>query len=126
VLERRQRALGEDHPDTVAAVSSLAGTLYSLGEHERARRMGEDVLERRRRVLGDNHPDTLVSIVNLAMSLAALKQKIPARRMAEHGFRGLRTALGNQHDLTQWARDRLNEIAASMGGIGRTKSSRRR
>jgi len=54
-LARRRRVLGEDHPDTLAAVHGLAISLGAAGEYQAARELGEDTLARRRRVLGEDH-----------------------------------------------------------------------
>jgi tetratricopeptide (TPR) repeat protein len=55
-----RQLLGEDHPDTLWSVHSLAEALRNLGD------LYEQALAGRRRVLGDDHPDTLQSMNNLA------------------------------------------------------------
>ncbi|WP_354670618.1 tetratricopeptide repeat protein [Amycolatopsis solani] len=42
-LARRQRILGEDHPDTLKS-AGLAIDLRNLGEHQRTRELNEDTL----------------------------------------------------------------------------------
>jgi len=64
-LQRRQRLLGEDHPDTLESAHNLAADLRELGEVTAARDLDRDTLERRQRVLGQDHPDTLSSARNL-------------------------------------------------------------
>jgi len=71
-LNRLQRVLGADHPDTLTSASRLAADLRALGEYQQARALDEDALSRRRRVLGDDHPETVASANNLASDLRAL------------------------------------------------------
>jgi len=71
-FELRLRVLGEEHPDTLSSMSSLAEMLRAQGNLEGARDLHEKALDVRSRVLGDQHPDTRESVVNLAATLQAL------------------------------------------------------
>jgi hypothetical protein len=51
VLEKRQRILGDEHPNTIAAMSNLANTLGDQGKLEEAAAMRKEVLEKRQRIL---------------------------------------------------------------------------
>jgi hypothetical protein len=53
VLEKRQRILGDKHPDTITAMANLASTLGGQGKLEEAAAMKREVLEKRQRILGD-------------------------------------------------------------------------
>jgi Flp pilus assembly protein TadD len=79
VLEAR-RLLGEEHPDMLAVMSDLAGTLYAQGDLAGARKLQEQVLEARRRLLGEEHPDTLAATTNLAGTLYAQGDLAGARK----------------------------------------------
>jgi hypothetical protein len=72
ILDRRRRALGPDHPDTLTSATGLAADLRQLGDVEAARALDQDTLVRRRRVLGEDHPDTVASASNLAADLREL------------------------------------------------------
>jgi hypothetical protein len=48
--------LGEDHPDILVSAGNLAGNLASLGEHQAARQLEED-MARHRRPLQDGDAD---------------------------------------------------------------------
>jgi Tetratricopeptide repeat len=74
-LVRRRGDLGEDHPDTLAAVNGLAISLRAAGEYQAARELDEDTLAGRRRVLGEDHPDTLASANGLAISLRVVGER---------------------------------------------------
>ncbi|MGR6962972.1 tetratricopeptide repeat protein [Geodermatophilus sp. URMC 61] len=59
LLDRWQRELGLDHPDTLTAANTFTCALVPLGEAEPARTLGQDTLQRCRRVLGPDHPTIL-------------------------------------------------------------------
>ena len=58
--------LGEDHPNILSSMNSLAYVYYRQGRLEEAEALHRQTLETRRRVLGDDHPDMLRSMYNLA------------------------------------------------------------
>src|SRR5205814_750258 len=53
VFEKRQMILGDDHPDTISAMSNLASTLRDQGKLKEAAAMQQEVLEKTQRFLGD-------------------------------------------------------------------------
>ncbi|KAK3939624.1 P-loop containing nucleoside triphosphate hydrolase protein [Diplogelasinospora grovesii] len=61
VLEKRQRILGDEHPDTISAMNNLANTLGDQGKLDEAVAMLKEVLEKMQRILGREHPHTLGS-----------------------------------------------------------------
>ena len=65
MLEIRKRALGEEHPDTLANMANLASTYHQRGRYDEAEELEVRVLEIRKRVLGDEHPHMLMSIADL-------------------------------------------------------------
>jgi Tetratricopeptide repeat len=69
-LERYRSLYGEIHPDTVAAMSNLAGACFVTSDFAGARALHEDVLRIRRETLGEEHSDTLTAMSNLAATLS--------------------------------------------------------
>ncbi|KFY67333.1 hypothetical protein V497_00446 [Pseudogymnoascus sp. VKM F-4516 (FW-969)] len=69
-LKKLQRILGDDHADTITAMSTLANMLGHQGSYDEAACMQQKVLEKRQRILGDEHPDTIVVMHNLAVTLS--------------------------------------------------------
>jgi L-lactate permease len=65
-MEARKRVLGEEHPDTLSAMSSLATTYLNLGQWKDAEDLEVLVMEARKRVLGEENPDTLSTMSSLA------------------------------------------------------------
>ena len=72
VLEKRQRILGDEHPDTIMAMHNLANTLSNQGKLDEAALMMREVLEKSQRILGDDHPDTARAAEHLRLIRSAL------------------------------------------------------
>ena len=70
--ELRKQHLGENHAETVAAVSRVAGTLFNLGRHREALEMRKDLLIVTRQIHGPSHRETLGAINNIGQSLAEM------------------------------------------------------
>ena len=56
MLALRRKVLGDEHPDTLAAMSNVALSYKELGDLEKAARVEEEVLALQRKVIGDQHP----------------------------------------------------------------------
>jgi lipopolysaccharide biosynthesis regulator YciM len=57
---------GNDHVETLEAISSLASTYRSRGKYDQAEELELEVVEGRKRVFGNDHPETLEAISSLA------------------------------------------------------------
>jgi superfamily II RNA helicase len=63
LLEVRRCTLGEEHPDTLAAMQRLADTYKELGGRlKEVQELEENLLEVSRRTVREEHPDTLGSL----------------------------------------------------------------
>jgi tetratricopeptide (TPR) repeat protein len=89
VVQMRKRVLGEEHPDTISAMSNLAITLGDQGQLDQAATMKKEVLAKRKRILGEEHPNTISAMSNLAITLsdqgqldeaAAIEKEVLAKR----------------------------------------------
>ncbi|MEE9128843.1 MAG: serine/threonine-protein kinase [Phycisphaerales bacterium] len=65
--ELRRRVLGEEHPQTLGSMGSLANLYSNQGRYDEAEPLYLQTLEIRKRVLGQEHPSTLASMNNLAI-----------------------------------------------------------
>ncbi|GAA3047604.1 hypothetical protein GCM10010448_33260 [Streptomyces glomeratus] len=114
-LSRRQRVLGEDHPDTLDSAMNLAGRLVESGDVEAARTLNEDTLARLRRVLGEDHPRTLDAATDLVQNLSALGEWDAARVLGEEALVRRRRVLGEDHPDTITSASRLVDALAALG-----------
>ncbi len=63
----RRRELGEEHPDTLASMNSLAILYWNQGRYDEAEALCVTTLEIRRHILGEEDPTTLGSMNLLAI-----------------------------------------------------------
>jgi len=113
--ESRQRGLGPEHPDTLAAANSLAVTLGRLGDHPAARDLHQRTLAARRRLLGPAHRDTLDSANNLANVLRTLGDLDTARVLHEGTLDARRRELGPDHPDTLSSTVNLSNVLRELG-----------
>jgi len=121
VLESRRRQLGADHPDTLTAMNSLAGTLKAQGDLPKARQLQEQVLESSRRQLGAEHPDTLTAMNNLAGTLQDQGDLPKARQLQEQVLESSRRQLGAEHPNTLTAMDNLAGTLKDQGDLPKAR-----
>ena len=121
VLTVWSRILGEEHPNTLAAMSNLAITLHAQGDLTRARTLGEEVLAIRRRILGQEHPDTLASINNLAEMMRTQGDFNTARSLHELALAGRHRTLGQDHPNTL---ESMSNLALTLGNLGKFSDAR--
>lgn len=117
VMENRKRILGQEHPDTILAMSNLSITLGDLGRLDEAATMKEEVLEKMRRILGEDHPSTITAMNNLAFTLGELGQLDKAARMKKEVLRKRRRILGDEHPATITAASNLSATLGDMGQL---------
>jgi tetratricopeptide (TPR) repeat protein len=98
--ELYESARGAEHPDTLAAMNSLARMVSWQGRQEEARGLFADVLSLRRRVLGAEHPDTLKTMSNLASVLRQQGQLEQAYTLHSETLEARRRVLGAEHPDT--------------------------
>jgi hypothetical protein len=65
-LEKQRQVLGEDHPETLKSLESLAYIFYRIENYDRALPLYEELLAKQKHVLGDEHPETLSTLKFLA------------------------------------------------------------
>ena len=100
VAEVRRRTLGEEHPDTLYSMHSLAVHFSEAGRRPEALRLAEQVAEARRRTLGEEHPDTLHSMHSLAVHFSEAGRRPEALRLTEQVAEAHRRTLGEEHPDT--------------------------
>jgi hypothetical protein len=99
-LEESRRVQGEEHPQTLTAMSNLAATLYLQCDLKGARELQEQVLEESRRVQGEEHSHTLTAMNNLAATLKGLGDLVATRKLQEQVLETRRRLLGEEHPDT--------------------------
>ena len=114
VYEKFVRLLGEDNPDTLEAMRSLAMTLKEFGRHSEALTLQEKVLEGCRELFGEEDGYTLRAMDAVADTLYVLGRYDEALALQEKTF-AVRKEIAEEGDLT-------NELLAmhnTLNALGR-------
>ena len=121
-VEAKRVQEGEDHPDTLSAMSNLATTHALLAEFEAAEELYLDLLETQRRIMGNRHP-------NVANTLHAIGSMYWRQRdvdAAEHWWQqGLETKLAvydEHHPEVATSRNALALAARERGELDRAEA----
>ncbi|KAJ7712802.1 hypothetical protein B0H16DRAFT_553033 [Mycena metata] len=115
VLEKRKQVLGDNHPDTLYAMSHLASSYSTLGEHQKARELDIIVLEKQTQLLGENHPNTLLTMSHLASSYSTLGEHQKARELNIIVLEKQTQLLGENHPNTLLT---MRDLASSYSDLG--------
>jgi len=113
------RALGEDHPDSLASCNNLAGAYRASGDVGRAIPLFEQTLADRLRALGEDHPDSLASRNNLAGAYRASGDVGRAIPLFEQTLADRLRVLGEDHPQTLLSRNNLASACVDAGDLGR-------
>ena len=91
-LDALQRAVGEEHPDTLQAMNNVAFAVYrGQGKLAEAEPMLDKALALSRRVLGEQHRNTLITMNNLGEVYRMQGKLVEAEPLLLSSYEGLRT-----------------------------------
>ncbi len=116
VVEVRKRTLGEEHPDTLRSIYSLAISYRDVGRPQEALELAERVVEARKRTLGEEHPNTLRSMHSLAMIYSMAGRGQEALELVERVVEAMKRTLGEEDPDTLRS---MHNLAARYGEAGR-------
>jgi Tetratricopeptide repeat len=121
VVDARQRVLGPEHPDTLAAAHDLAHWTGQAGDPAAARDLLANLLLALERILGPEHPNALTVKGNLASWTGQAGDLAAARDLVADLLPVLERVLGPEHPNTLAAR---HELARWTGLAGNPTSAR--
>jgi len=116
-VEIHRRAFGDEHPETLVAINSMAVLLVDLGRYDDVRPLYDEVFASRRKVLGEDHPLTLESLINLGVLIHRQGRYDEAEVLQRDALSGFRRVLGNDDPSTLNA---MNNLAAVLNGSGKS------
>ncbi|KEP44973.1 kinesin light chain, partial [Rhizoctonia solani 123E] len=111
-----KKVLGEEHPDTLRSMNSLAYIYSNLGRHSEAEQLQVRVLDAQKRVLGEERPDTLRSTNNLASTYSHLGRHSEAEQLQVKVLDAKKRVLGEEHPDTLTS---MNNLAYTYSNLGR-------
>jgi len=116
-LAIREKALGQEHPDTATNLNDLARLLRAQGDLAGARPYFERALAIWEKALGPDHPHTGVGLGNLASVLAAQGDLEGARGYLQRALVILEKALGPEHPDTATALNHFGNLLDMQGDL---------
>jgi tetratricopeptide (TPR) repeat protein len=108
--------LGEEHPDTLIAISNMGFLLRAEGKLDEAEPYYREALAKYRRVLGNEHAETLISMDNLGSLLSSQGQYAAAEALPLPGAAIAAARLPMGHDV----RLRLTRTITKLYGAWNT------
>jgi aromatic ring-cleaving dioxygenase len=120
VIETTKRVLGDEHPDTLTSISSLASTYWSQGRWKEAEKLELEVMQKHKTVFGEDHPSTLGSIGNLAATYRGQGRWKEAEKLELEVMQKHKTVFGEDHPSTLRS---IGNLAATYRDQGRWKEA---
>jgi len=115
VLDVRSRTLGEEHPDSISAMGTLACTYGSLGKCADAEKLEIKVLDLRNRFLGEEHLNTVWAMGNLSNTYKSLGKYAEAEKLETQVLDMRNRLLGEEHPDTITAMSNLAVTYKTLG-----------
>ena len=115
ILVETEKALGPEHPDTLASVNNLATLLSDQGDYAGAEVLHRRALAGREKALGPEHPGTLTSVNNLANLLKTQGDYAGAEVLQRRALAGREKALGPEHPNTLTSVNNLANLLRAQG-----------
>ena len=125
-LVLRRQARGEEHPETVRAMSQVAVLRWRQGRLDEAERLGRQAVEIGRRVGGQDHPDTLTYEMNLASLYRSQGRYPEAEPLHQHNLEAKLRILGAEHPDTLDAMGNLGNHFQETGRYEEAEALHRR
>jgi tetratricopeptide (TPR) repeat protein len=114
-MEIRRRVLGEDHPDTLVAISDFGVVLENAGDLPGAESAYRQALDARRRILGNEDLATYISASNLGNFLRSTGSFAEAETLLREAMDGLRRLKGNDNRDTLIAINKFGYLLIEQG-----------
>ena len=118
VLADRERVLGQQHLDTVAARGNLAAAYHAAGRMASALQLYEETVAGDDHVLGPDHPDTLTCCLSLATAYYTVGRLTDAQSLLRETLARCERVLPPGDRLTQVVRESLTNVAGASGRPG--------
>ncbi len=117
-LSVQRRELGEEDPQTLAAMHSLGVCLYRLDQDDEAAILLGRALELRRRVLGNEHDDTLLTMRSLGECYTASQDRYEeAERLLSQALEIRSRVFGEKHRETAYTMHLLADVLGRRGKL---------
>ncbi|KAF2181607.1 kinesin light chain 1 [Zopfia rhizophila CBS 207.26] len=116
LLERQEKVLGKEHPDTLTSMNNVALVLRDQGKYAEAEKMHREELALSEKAVGKEHPDTLTSMSNVARALSGQGKYAEAEKMHRETLALREKVLGTEHPRTLTS---MNNVALALSDQGK-------
>jgi non-specific serine/threonine protein kinase/serine/threonine-protein kinase len=116
-LAIRRRELGDDHEETITAISAMGVLLRALSRLDQAEPLYREALERARRTLGPEHDQTVIAVNNLGLLLYTRGKLAEAEVLVREGVELRRRLNGPEADSTLKAQSNLGLVQFGQGKL---------
>jgi tetratricopeptide (TPR) repeat protein len=120
-LDGKEKALGNDHPDTLDTVNNMALVFNNQGKYDKALEWNQRALDGCEKALGNDHPSTIGTINNMAMVFDNQGEYNKAVEWFQRALDGYEKALGNDHPSTL---ETVRNMAIAKGHLSTLTSER--
>ncbi len=120
-LSVRERTLGAEHPDTIAATNNLAVLFFNMGNYPEARPLYQQGLRVSREVFGSDHPMTLRVANNWAAFLYQTGDYTAAIPLLKLVLEARMKILGDRHPDTLVSMSNLAVLWARTGNFAEAR-----
>jgi CHAT domain-containing protein/tetratricopeptide (TPR) repeat protein len=115
VIDQQTQRLGAAHPNTVAALTSLASIYRKQGRLMEAEKTFQEAWDRYRKVLGENHRSTVIAANNVGEILEKEGIYERAEPFLRAALDGARKSFGETHPTTLTTMNNLALLYESQG-----------
>jgi tetratricopeptide (TPR) repeat protein len=114
-LEGYEKAMGADHPDTLAIVNNLGFLLKDKGDYNGAEELLCQAIRGRQKVLGSSHPDTLATMNIMGALLRDMGDYEGAKNLFYKTLEEREKNLGTEHPDTLLSINNLGILLLDQG-----------
>ncbi len=114
-IELRRRVLGDDQPETLVAMRTLAGLYHREGRMAESEALFGKVLQAQQRVIGRDHRDTLETAEDLGVLYIAEGKNAPAETLLQKALDTRRRVVGAEDPDTLGTASRLGCLLEAEG-----------
>lgn len=119
-LEQREKALGPEHPDTLASMSDMARLLLGQRKNEEAEQMYRKILEIREKAPVQDGRETWVSMTRLGIALYNQGKYTECERIDREVLELRKRALGREHPDTL---NSMSNLAVTLQELGKLEEA---
>ena len=116
-LATRRRVLGEEAPETIAAVGNMGVLLRELGRLAEAEPYHREAIEKSRRILGEERPEAIIAISNMGGLLRAQGKFAEAEPYYREALEKFRRVLGETDQETIRSINNMGVLLAEQGRL---------